>query len=406
VHGLERPGDDPDAAVDDTLSRSRSLPSALAILITVALVVGCVPAATAGQHRTTAPSGTSGGAAALATPRPTPVVRGLPTLTQLIGQKLVVAMDGTTTPSTALLGRIRRGEVGGVILFGRNVTTAAALATLTKRLRDAATAGDQPPLLIAVDQEGGSIKRIPWAPPTLSPPEMGADGTTTTAIAQGAATGQALQKLGITVDLAPVADVPASTSSILYTQGRTFSFDAGATAALATAFADGLSSAGVLPTMKHFPGLGLATANTDTTVVTIRASKATLAAGLKPYEAAIPGRLPLVMLSNATYPAYDANNAAGWSAAIAQGLLRSQLGFGGVSITDSLDGTAHARGVSTASLALKSARAGVDLILVTGSESTSSGVFTALYNAARAGTIQRATLKASYDRIEAQKTGL
>ena len=117
-------------------------------------------------------------------------------------------MDGTTTPSPGLLGRIRRGEIGGVILFGRNVTTATALRALTKQLRDAATAGGQLPLLIAVDQEGGSIKRIPWAPPTLSPPQMGADGRTSTARSQGAATGTALAGLGINVDLAPVADVP------------------------------------------------------------------------------------------------------------------------------------------------------------------------------------------------------
>ena len=128
-------------------------------------------------------------------------------------------MDGTTTPSPGLLGRIRRGEIGGVILFGRNVTTATALRALTKQLRDAATAGGQLPLLIAVDQEGGSIKRIPWAPPTLSPPQMGADGRTSTARSQGAATGTALAGLGINIDLAPVADVPAHSYSIIIQAG-------------------------------------------------------------------------------------------------------------------------------------------------------------------------------------------
>jgi beta-N-acetylhexosaminidase len=383
----------------------RSWPSVIAAIVVLCLLVGCVPAAIARQHQ---PTAVTTPAPAAATPRPTPTVARspVPNLAQLVGQRLVVAMDGTTTPSAALLGRIRRGEVGGVILFGRNVTTAAALETVTAKLRAAAKDGGQPRLLIAVDQEGGSIKRIPWAPPTLSPPEMGSDGRTSTARSQGEATGQALLALGINVDLAPVADVPASTSSFLYKQGRTFSFNADTTARLSTAFAEGLASAGVRPTMKHFPGLGLATANTDTSVVTISASKTTLAPGLKPYEAAIPVGIPIVMLSNATYTAYDTTNAAGWSGAIVTGLLRDQLGFDGVTMTDSLDGTAHARGISTASLALKAAHAGTDLILLTGSEATSSGVFNALYDAAKAGTLPRTQLITSYERIRGLKAGL
>jgi beta-N-acetylhexosaminidase len=323
-------------------------------------------------------------------------------LSRLVGQKLIVAMDGpTATP--AMLARIQRGEVGGVILFGRNITTAAALKALTKELRAAAATGGQPRLLIAVDQEGGAIKRIPWAPPTRSPPQMGTDGRASVARAQGASTATALKGLGITVDLAPVADVPATTSSFLYQQGRTFSFDAAVTTRLANAFADGLRSGGVLPTMKHFPGLGLATKNTDTSVVTIGASKAALDDGLEPYRTAIADGLPIVMLSNATYPAYDPDNAAGWSRAIGTGLLRGSLGFRGVTMTDSLDGTAHARGVTSASLALRAATAGTDLLLLTGTEASSSAVYTALLGAARSGSIPRSTLVASYERIEALK---
>ena len=174
----------------------------LAVALTVvALVSGCIPPVQAGARATAtsaAPTQRAAAATAEATPRPTPVARSstAPNLSQLVGQRLIVAMDGTTIPSPGLLGRIRRGEIGGVILFGRNVTTATALRALTKQLRDAATTGGQLPLLIAVDQEGGSIKRIPWAPPTLSPPQMGANGRTSTARSQGAATGTALAGLG------------------------------------------------------------------------------------------------------------------------------------------------------------------------------------------------------------------
>ncbi|HEY8437649.1 MAG TPA: glycoside hydrolase family 3 N-terminal domain-containing protein [Candidatus Limnocylindrales bacterium] len=330
------------------------------------------------------------------------VTAATPTLAQLIGQKLVVAMSGTT-PSADLLGRIRRGEVGGVILFGSNVTTKTALVSLTKQLHAAAAAGGQPRFLVAVDQEGGSIKRIPWAPPTLSPPQMGALGSTTTARSQGQLTGAALKALGIDVDLAPVADVPASTSSFLYQQGRTWSFSATRTASLSDAFSTGLELGGEIPSMKHFPGLGYATLNTDTHMVSIRVSRTALAPGLLPYRTAIPHGMPLIMLSNATYSAYDPYAAAGWSPAINTTLLRGTLGFRGVTITDSLDGTAASRGYTTAHIAYRAAKAGTDMLLITGSEATSRGVFSSLLSEAQSGAIPLSLLQASYARILALK---
>jgi beta-N-acetylhexosaminidase len=326
------------------------------------------------------------------------------TFAQLIGQKLMVAMFGTT-PTAALLGRIGRGEVGGVILFGSNITTASALIVLTTKLRNAAAAGGQPPLLIATDQEGGSVKRVSWIPPTLSPPQMGALGSASVAYTQGLNTGAALRGLGINHNLAPVADVPSSTASFMYLQGRTWSFSASLTATLSDAFASGLEAGGDLPTMKHFPGIGFATLNTDSNVVTITASRAALAPGLLSYQQAIAHHIPLIMLSNATYSAYDPYNAAGWSPAINGTLLRGTLGFTGVTITDSLDGTAAARGVTTTSLALKAAKAGTDMIMLTGSESSSAATYATLLRDVQHGLISAAALQTSYDRILALKTG-
>jgi beta-N-acetylhexosaminidase len=323
----------------------------------------------------------------------------------MIGQKLVVKMEGTT-PSADLLNRIRRGEIGGVILFGANVTTPTAVAALTARLQNAAAASGRPPLLIATDQEGGAVKRIPWAPPTLSPSQMGSIGLSKTAHDQGVATGRALVGLGINCDLAPVADVPGSTASFMYQEGRTWSFDSTLTTTLSNSFARGLWSAGDVPVMKHFPGIGLATRNTDSYVVTLTASKAALAAGLQPYVAAIAHGMPMIMLSNATYAAYDRINGAGWSRAIVIGLLRNQLGFRGVTITDSLSGTAKARGIPVGDLARRAAIAGTDMILLTGSEATSDATYDLLLAAARAGGIPRATLQASYDRILTLKSSL
>lgn len=327
-----------------------------------------------------------------------------PTLERLVGQKLMVTMRGQR-PSASLVRRVKRGEIGGLVLLARNVASPAALVKLTRRLQRAASEGGQPPLLIAIDQEGGSVKRIAWAPPTMTVPEMGRSGSATVARAEGARTGAALRRLGVNVDLAPVADIPRSTASFMFQQGRTFSSDAKRTATLSDAFAAGLASRGVLATMKHFPGIGLATRNTDRSVDTITASRATLRADLRPYRKAIANDIPLIMLSNATYTAYDRKNAAGWSRAIAEGLLRDNLGFDGVSITDSLNGTANARGKTVKTLALRAARAGTDIILVTSSERSSKKLYAWLLAKAKDGAIPASRLRASFDRIVTLKEG-
>jgi beta-N-acetylhexosaminidase len=323
---------------------------------------------------------------------------GEPTLFQLVGQKLVVSMSGTT-PSASLLARARRGEIGGVIVHRFNFSTSAELRAIAAALQRAAASGGQPPLLIAVDQEGGSVKTVPWLPPVRAPGHV---RSAADARLDGRRTGAALLGLGVNTDLAPVADVPGSTASAVYRQGRTWSFDGKTTARLANAFALGLGDAHALATMKHFPGLGLATADTDRAVVRIGASRAQLAAGLVPYRGT---KVPLVMLSNAIYDAYDKTNAAGWSRLIATKLLRTELGFQGVSITDSLDGAAHARRIAPNGLALAAARAGTDLILLTGGEVASRDVFASLLRAAQAGRIGRAGLERSYARIQKLKAG-
>jgi beta-N-acetylhexosaminidase len=328
-----------------------------------------------------------------------------PSLQHLIGEKLVVSMDGTT-PSASLLDRARRGRIGGVIIHGFNFSSAAQLRSIASELQQAAADGGRPKLLIAVDQEGGSVKTVPWIPPTLSPPKMGELGSVDTARSQGRKTGSALLGLGINTDFAPVADVPASTASFIYQQRRTWSFSARRTLRLANAFALGLGDRNALATMKHFPGLGFATRNTDDFVVHIEATKSQLLPGLRPYRRAVADGIPLIMLSNAHYKAYDRRHAAGWSHAIGTGLLRGELGFKGVTITDSLDGAARARGIPTDPLAIRAAKAGTDLLLLTGSEASSRSVYRSLVDAAAAGRIPHARLVASFSRILALKGGL
>jgi beta-N-acetylhexosaminidase len=307
-----------------------------------------------------------------------------PPLSRAVGRKIVTGMAGTF-PSRSLRARVRKGQVGGVILFGPNV--GPGLGRAIDSLQRAARAGGNPPLLIAVDQEGGEVKRLRSLPPSRAPAQM----TAATAGAEGAATGRALRARGINTDLAPVADVDHGS----FLGSRSFGRDPDAVAAAACAFAGGLQAAGVNATLKHFPGLGRTRSNTDLHRVRVSASAAALRADLTAYRQC-GAAARLVMLSNATYPALDPARPAAVSPAVVTTLLRGELGFRGVTITDSL----AAPGVSAPGTALRATRAGVDLLLYVDERSSAVG-YRALLRAARAGRVSRAAILASAARIDA-----
>jgi beta-N-acetylhexosaminidase len=316
-------------------------------------------------------------------------------LETLVGARLVVGMEGTS-PTPALLERIRRGRVAGVILMGANVRSAPQVRALTARLRAAAHDGGRR-ILIMTDQEGGLVRRFRWAPPAASAEELGS--RTEGAIRRsGRATAQALERLGVDVDLAPVADVPSVPGSFVAAQERGFSTTPGRAAKGVSAFAAGLLDGGVAPTLKHFPGLGFATTSTDDARVRIVAPEAELEPGLVPYRRAIAaGVVPVVMISNASYTAYGGRVAA-WSPRVLS-LLRG-LGFTGVTITDALEPLASTHGVTLPEAAVRASRAGVDLLLCVGSERSTEAVYDGLLAAARSGRLPRASLERGAARID------
>jgi beta-N-acetylhexosaminidase len=322
----------------------------------------------------------------------------VPTTRELVGQRLMVAMRGTR-PSPALLARVRRGEIGGVILFGTNISSPSQLRALTGELQSAARASGRPPLLIATDQEGGRVRRVRWAGPVQSAPELG--GSSAEQIRrQALLAGRVLRTDGLNVDLAPVVDVPGA-GSFMAADDRTFGATGAVVGRAVTAFARGLADAGVAATAKHFPGIGRATSNTDSSLVEIRASRVALDSDLAPFRAAIAAGVPIVMISNASYPALDSKPAP-WSPRI-QSLLRNELGFEGVTVTDALDGAAATRRRTLPAVAVLSAQAGVDILLFSGSEASSAAAFERIATAAAVGRIPAASLHRSYDRILALK---
>ncbi len=219
---------------------------------------------------------------------------------RLAGQMLIVRMEATATDG--LRARVRDGEIGGVILFPPEGTDPAALGHQVEILRRTAARAGMPAPLVAIDQEGGEVKRLPSLPPDRSQASI-ARGGEPVAAPEGTATGRALRELGIDIDLAPVLDVPGVDDAFI--ASRAYSDDPARVAALGVAFGTAMQGEGVAATAKHFPGLGLATANTDLGPSSVDASRAELDPGLEPFGAAVDAGFDLVMVSNATYPALD-----------------------------------------------------------------------------------------------------
>jgi beta-N-acetylhexosaminidase len=298
-------------------------------------------------------------------------------------------------PTAAFLGRVRAGKMGGVLLLGR-WRSAGEVARTTAELQQAAcTRGE--PLLVAVDQEGGVVKRLPWAPPSVAPSALGSAARARSE-ADGAAA--ALRRTGLDVDFAPVADAPSSAHSVL--GSRAFSRSPRVAADLAAAFVDGLQSRGIAATAKHFPGLGQAGANTDDRAVVVRARAWKLHAGLLPFRRAVAAGVKLVMVSSAAYPALDPSGLPAVFSKTILDLLRDDVGFDGVVVTDALDAPAAARMPHAAT---RSIAAGTDL-LVFGGEAASERAYDTLASDARKYPHLRARLAESAGRVRDLKAWL
>lgn len=329
-----------------------------------------------------------------------PATAATPTVARLVGQTIITGVSGRA-PSPELLARVRAGQVGGVVLFARNIGTTAELSRLVALLQAAADEGGNPPLLVAIDQEGGSVRRLRDGPPTRSAATMGRAGDAAAVEAEGAATAGYLRNRGINVDLAPVLDTPVNGSSFLGT--RAFGTNRWLNAKLGAAFVAGLQGGGVAATAKHFPGLGTAARSTDGAPVMIETKAPLLDRRLLPFERAIAADVKLVMLSSAGYRAYDTSGRpAVLSRPIVTGLLRERLAFEGVVISDAME--AAALGARRAA-AVGALRAGVDVLLYTNERSSAAG-YEEVLAAVGAGTLRLATLRTSAARVAALKDWL
>jgi beta-N-acetylhexosaminidase len=326
---------------------------ALVVAAAIALIVGLlVGAATGGEEDDRTPPRRAGESS------PGGAVDRLG-LREQLGQLLISSFDEATVPDY-IRRRLRARETAGVILFGRNAATESQwrelIRALQRHVRDDA--------LVMVDQEGGPVRTVSFAGPESGQPFQGSPADVRSAARDA---GEALRSIGVNVNLAPVADLAAPGGALT---SRAFAGDPADVAASTRASIAGMRAAGVAATAKHFPGLGGAAVNTDDASATVATPRSTLAdSDLVPFRAAVAEGVPLVMLSHALYPALDGERIASQSRPIVTGLLRRELGYEGVIVTDSIEAQAVLDRSGIAAAAERSIEAGADLILMTGSGS-------------------------------------
>jgi beta-N-acetylhexosaminidase len=280
----------------------------------------------------------------------------------LCGQLLVCGY-AASRPSPAQARAIRAGERGGVILFKRNIIDVEDVAAHIGELAAAAPE----PLLVAVDQEGGRVSRL-GAPVLALPPALRISALPEEDIARVARLhARELRALGITMNLAPVLDVDTRQESPII-GNRSFGTTPEQATRGALAFLRGMKDGGLLACGKHFPGHGDTRTDSHLELPVVHADRARLdAVELAPFRAAIRAGVDALMTAHVVYPALS-DRPATLSRAIATDLLREELGFAGVLVSDDLEMRAIAAHHTHGDAAALAIEAGCDLILVCASE--------------------------------------
>ena len=329
-----------------------------------------------------------------------------------MGQVLCLGWDATPTESAATFNVHARAIVeemraGAVILMGRNVpdpdTTRGLVAELQAR--------SAVPLFVAVDQEGGMVNR--FGPPFHAFPGNMALGAITGsrveaggeayARKQGRAQAHELRSVGVNWNFAPVVDVNCNADNPIIGV-RSFGEDAGRVAELGMAMMRGYQEQGVLACAKHFPGHGDTSVDSHLALPTVPGNRERLEAiELKPFRALIGAGVGAIMTTHILFPALDEARPATLSRPVLTGLLRQELGFDGIVITDCLEMHAISETVGTARGALLALQAGADMALICHTQEIQRETFQLLLESVRSGELPIERLNEAVRRILAAK---
>ena len=330
-------------------------------------------------------------------------------LEYLVGQKLLFAFHGKEAPSPEIIESFRKYHPGGISLFrSLNMGTLAQIRALTESLQNLACELNLPPLLIATDQEGGQLMAVGDCTPLPGNMALGATRSAELARKAGEVLGREMSALGINVNYAPCADVNINPQNPVVGV-RSFGEDPNLVGELTAALIEGMQSQGVAATAKHFPGHGDTASDSHHGLGTVPHSRERLhAVELPPFQSALQADAKLVMTAHLGITSFDGDNAppATLSKNIINGLLRRDLGFDGVVITDAMDMRAIRQGELLREDSLRAAQAGADLLLITSNPQNQTRAYEALLQGAQSGQLTQADLQASVDRIARLKNWL
>jgi beta-N-acetylhexosaminidase len=278
-----------------------------------------------------------------------------------VGPLFMVGIPGPRLDRTAR-ELVRELQVGGIILFARNIESPEQVWELTRDLQQEALAVGDLPLLIAVDQEGGVVQRLK-EPFTRIPAarDLGNGSTPAEVAALSRTVARELALVGINLDLAPVLDVARQPQCPQW--GRSYSSDPEQVAIFGEAAIRGFLEGGILPAAKHFPGLGDTTVDSHQVLPTAQDPDPARPTDLLPFRRAVAAGVPVIMTAHVHVPAWDAQTAT-MSPVALNDWLRGRLGFNGVIITDDLEMGAIAGAAAIPTAARQALKAGADLLLI------------------------------------------
>lgn len=317
-----------------------------------------------------------------------------------VGQFLIVGIGGKQVSQVAK-AHITKRFAGGIILFRRNIQSPQQVANLTTELQQVAVQTPNAiPLFIAIDQEGGIVTRLKKGA-TVFPGNLALGATRSESLAEkaGEITALELAAVGINLNFAPVMDINTNPRNPVIGV-RAYGDSPMLVSQLGTAYIRGLQANGVLATAKHFPGHGDTHVDSHKKLPTVGHDEARMnAVELAPFRAAIEARVAAMMSAHILYPALDADTPATLSHRVLTGLLREQLGFEGLIITDDLEMQAIDAHYQTGNAAVMAIQAGADIVMVPWSLKKQQQAYNALRNAVKRGKISRTRLEASVRRI-------
>lgn len=309
------------------------------IVLATATATALPPTATPAPSPTAAPTSTPAPTAAPTTPTNQQLDAYINTLTpdQQIGQLLMV-MVYADSYNSQLDQALRQWHIANALVYTQyngGPLMPPTLAGLRQLVGDLHSHADQP-LLISIDEEGGGVDRLgPYYGASPSPWALAATGDPQRAYAQAQLDASRLRGLGINADFAPLADI---FQGGVEDQTRTFGTTPAQVTQYAGAFLNGLQQNGVVGTLKHWPGIGSESANPEVTLPTIAHTQAQLnATDFASFRALLADNPGMVMVTHVMVPAYDQTYPASLSPTLIDGVLRGQLGYQGVVITDSMD---------------------------------------------------------------------